>query len=328
MTGTSRSGSPISHLQASAAFWPVVATTGAVALASVLAPWPNGLSITVVVVVVAVLGIPHGAVDHLVVDAIEDRNDGRLRLRFIAMYVLALVGVGLVWLAVPSLALAAFLVLSVHHFGRSDLAHLALGEPHQRMLEWSRGLFLVGVPIVAHLAAVAPVVERLGGGDPSGWPWLGEFWWLWCGLLVVQHVVIGTFVARTTDRTALRHETVTVVALTALFLTADPLVGFAVYFGLWHSLAHLLVLAELLGSEPSPLRSIFRLGAPSTAVSLVALSAALGGAALADRSDLVVPAVFVAVSMLTVPHMVVVERLWRRRPCRTNSLSARQRTSR
>ena len=33
------------------------------------------------------------------------------------------------------------------------------------------------------------------------------------------------------------------------FLAADPLIGFAVYFGLWHSLAHLRVLGGLLGNR-------------------------------------------------------------------------------
>ena len=55
------------------------------------------------------------------------------------------------------------------------------------------------------------------------------------------------------------RETITVVALTALLVLADPLIGFAVYFGLWHSLNHSHVLASVLGrhmgSNPMPIRA-------------------------------------------------------------------------
>jgi beta-carotene 15,15'-dioxygenase len=274
---------------------------------------PGWFPVVLVVVVIAVLGIPHGAVDHLVTEAIGDHDSETWRWRFVRRYVLAMVGVGLVWLAAPPLALAGFLVLSVHHFGQSDLAYLRLSGRRQLVAQWSRGLFLVGSPIVAHLTAVAPVIDRLGGGDPSGWPWLADVWWLWWALLVVQHVVVGAAVARKVDdRRVVAREAVTVAALAALFLAADPLVSFAVYFGLWHSLAHLLVLAGVLGTESAPVRSVVRLAAPLSAVALAGLAVFAGGSMGAGRPDLLVPGALVFVSMLTLPHMFVVERLWRR----------------
>ena len=112
------------------------------------------------------------------------------------------------------------------------------------------------------------------------------------------------------DRSVVRREAMAVAVLAALLLTVDPLLGFAVYFGLWHSLAHLLVLAGLLGSEPRPIRSVARLAAPLTAISLAGLAAVSAVALLLDRTDLIVPVVVVFISMLTVPHMVVVERMW------------------
>lgn len=315
MTTTIDQSTPVRDLRSSSVFWPVVAITVGVAASAVVWPPPDRLSIIVVVTVVAVLGIPHGAVDHLVVEAI-DGGQG-LRRRFVVGYLLAMAGVGLVWSVVPAFALAGFLVMSVHHFGQSDLAHLRLAGRRQLVLQWSRGLFLVGLPIVAHLATVAPVIERLGGGDPTTWPWLADGWWwrLWCALLVVQHLVIGAAIMhRSSTRFVVVREAITVAALTLVFLFADPLIGFAVYFGLWHSLGHLLVLADLLGTQPSPLRSVARRAAPLSAVSLLGLGLVAGGAAVAGRVDLLLPLTIVFVAMLTAPHMVVVERLWR---CRT-----------
>jgi Brp/Blh family beta-carotene 15,15'-monooxygenase len=313
MTTTLRRQSRTDRFQESGLFWPVVAGTVGVTAVAAATSFPNWVSIATVVTVIAVLGIPHGAVDHLVVERIDGPHDRGSRARFVVAYVLAMAVVGLVWLAVPPLALVIFLALSVHHFGQSDLAYLRLSEPSQLAIQWSRGLFLVGLPLVAHITSVAPVVERLGGGDPASWPWLSDLWWFWVALLVVQHTVVGVSIgSRMRDRAVIGREVVTVAALTLMFLTADPLIGFAVYFGLWHSVAHLLVLTDLLGNEPLPLRSVARLAAPLTAMSLAALAAVAVGAALIGRPDLLMPVALIFVSMLTLPHMVVVERLWRR----------------
>lgn len=296
-----------------AVFRPVVALT--LALTAIAAVWstPDWLSGVAVFLVIAALGIPHGALDHLASEALDGADEPRRRARFVVAYLAAMVAVALVWVAAAPLALVAFLVISIHHFGQSDLAYLRLGGRRQLVVQWSRGLFLIGLLLVAHVDAVAPTLGQLGGGDPAAWGWLADMRWWWCGLLVVQHLAVGAVVARRVDdRTIIVREAITVAVLTLLFVTVDPLLAFAVYFGLWHSLAHLLVLADLLGTAPHPVRSVARLAAPLTAVSLVGLAVASGTAVLLGRTELLVPIAIVFVSMLTVPHMVVVERMWRR----------------
>lgn len=303
-----------SRFHAPAVFVPVVATTVAVTIVAAATSPPTWLTAAVAIGVIAVLGIPHGAVDHLVVERLDGRSDTAARRRFVGRYVLAMAGMALVWLASPPLALAGFLVLSAHHFGQSDLAHIDLGGRRQLALQWSRGAFLVGLPLIAHLPTVSPIVERLGAGDPTAWPWLADARWVWCALLISQHAaVLATVAPAIGDRRVVRREIVSSVVLAALFLAVDPLLGFAVYFGLWHSLAHLGVLADVVGGGDRPVRSLARAAAPLTVVSLVGLAAVTATATIAGRTDLVLPAVFVFVSMLTVPHAVVVVRLWRHR---------------
>ncbi len=305
-----------------AVFLPVVAATLAVAAVTSIVSQSGPVSVAVVVVTVALLGIPHGAVDHLAAAALGGPFDTSSRRRFTRDYVLIMLGVGLVWLVAPTLALVVFLAVSVHHFGQSDLAYLGLPRGRAVAVQWSRGLLLIGLPLVAHLESVSPVIERLGGGDPASWTWLADWWVLWSAVLVTQHVVVGWALTHASvDRSTLAREAITVAALTTLFLTADPLIGFAVYFGLWHSLAHLFVLADLLGTEPAPLRSVLRLAAPLSGVSIIVIVAVVIGAAATDRTDLIVPLTFVFVSMLTMPHLLVVERIWSTSGSRTQPAS-------
>ncbi len=300
-----------------------VGTTVAVIAAAALVPSNDSISIAMFVLVITFLGIPHGAVDHLVERRLHDiavASNGpeeqarSSEWRFHTVYVLAMLAVGVVWLVAPAVALAGFLVLSAHHFGQSDLAHLRLGLRRQFAVQVSRGVLLVGLPLVAHLTAVSPTIELLSGADPTSWAWLDGHVVAWSALLIGQHVAVGAVVAPSMrDRGPVLREVVSVVVLCSLLVVADPLLGFAVYFGLWHSLNHLHVLAAVLGRGSRALSpsDLARRVAPRTAVSAAGLAALVAGAVVAERTDLVVPMILVFVSMLTLPHMVVVERLWR-----------------
>ena len=313
MTATIETADDVGGHDATAVFRPALLATALGAAVSAVWSVPDPVAVSVATAAVIALGIPHGALDHLVVETLDGRTDGSRR-RFVRNYAAAMAGAGLIWLASPPLALAAFLLISVHHFGQSDLAHLRLGGVRQIALQWSRGLLLVGLPLVAHVEVVAPVIADLGGGGGAARTWMDGRWWMWGGGQIGQQAGVGAaLVAPSRSRATLVREATAVVALTALFLTAHPLVGFVVYFGLWHALGHLVVLAEVLGVRDRPVRSMISLAAPLTAVSVVGLAVAWVGATMAGRADLLVPVMFVFVSMLTVPHLVVGERLWRDR---------------
>jgi len=314
MTTTLARPAPSLRFHDRGVFWPVVGLTMAVTAVSVVAqPAPAWLSGLLVMMVIVGLGIPHGAFDHLVAEAVDGRYRRNGRMRFVRNYVLAMAAVSVTWLFLPPAVLLGFLVVSVHHFGQSDLSYLrAPGGSARRLLQWSRGLFLIGLPLVAHPDAIAPVVDRLGGGNPSTWLWLVDRSWFWSLVLVAQHLAVLAAVARRIGApTIVAREFVGVVVLSSLFVAADPLIGFALYFGLWHAVAHLLVLAEVVGSPSGSVRSLVRLGVPITLVSVAGLAFVVAVVAAVGRVDLVVPVAFVLISVVTLPHSVVVERLWR-----------------
>jgi len=297
-----------------AVFWPVVGVTASVAAVSAISPAePVWLSGVVLLVAIVGFGLPHGALDHLVDEVIKGGRSRDGRARFVRNYLLVVAAMMLTWLVLPWLALLVFLVSSVHHFGHSDLSPLSAPQGSaRRVLQWSRGLFLVGLPLVSHPEAIAPVVERLGGGDPSKWFWLAENSALWSSVLIAQHLAVLTVFAQwIADPAVVAREFVSVGMLSVLFVVADPLIGFAVYFGLWHSVSHLLVLAEIFGKPRSSAREIALLAAPLTFVSLAGLALLTAAVLAAGRRDLVVPVAFAVISAVTLPHLVLVERLWR-----------------
>ncbi|MEM9514894.1 MAG: Brp/Blh family beta-carotene 15,15'-dioxygenase [Actinomycetota bacterium] len=286
-------------------FGAVVALTATATAIGLVVTVPAWLAAGVALTVIVVLGIPHGALDYTVA-----LHRGADRRRFALGYSAAVMMMGLVWLAAPPVALAAFLVMSVHHFGQSDLAYLRLAGARQSIIQGSRGILLVGVPLIAHLELVSPAVVQLGAPDPEEWGWLAGHQMAWCIALITQHVVVLLVCSRRMADSVV-YEATSLAALCALFIVADPLIGFAVYFGLWHAHSHLLVIAEQLGIATNPLRSTLRRAAPVSAIAVIAMALASGVVVIRSRPDLIVPTAFVALSMLTVPHLAVVERLWR-----------------
>jgi len=205
------------------------------------------------------------------------------------------------------------LAMSVHHFGQSDLAAFRRTTVLQIPLQWSRVLFLIGLPLFEHASAASPVIEQLGGPNLASWSML-ETQQIWlCTALIVQHLIMLLLVAGNVGWPQLRRQLIGIGALSTLFVLAEPLIGFAIYFGLWHSLQHIRALQQHLGTPGSPLsaRNFAKIAAPRTAVSLGGLALFIAAALRTDRYDAVLPIVIVVLSLLTLPHMVIVERLWR-----------------
>ena len=67
-----------------------------------------------------VIGIPHGALDHLTESLIKSQ---KITLKFIIIYIAMMVPIFLLWYWNPTLALIFFVFYSAWHFGQTELNH-------------------------------------------------------------------------------------------------------------------------------------------------------------------------------------------------------------
>ncbi|MEJ5868730.1 beta-carotene 15,15'-dioxygenase, Brp/Blh family [Pseudokineococcus sp. 5B2Z-1] len=286
--------------------------------AAALAPGLAAAAAPLLLLAAVLVGLPHGAVDLLQPELTPRRRSGR-----------ALVGlayVGLVALAVLVLRLAplpvlgALLVLAALHFGLADdVVHrwrtgaTSRRTAGERVAGAVRVLALGGVPVAAPLALghadVVHLLDVLSGGSGAAVVVGARV-----ALVPVLAAVLATALLAVRRRDAVGA--VEPLVLAALFLPAPPLPAFAAYFGLWHSLRHLLRLLALDAVRHGDGGS----GRPVTAPALhaagrrFARAAALPtGMALAGLVVLVlvaggdvVPAALVLVLCLTVPHAAAV----------------------
>ncbi|GLZ56300.1 Brp/Blh family beta-carotene 15,15'-dioxygenase [Actinomycetospora sp. NBRC 106378] len=267
------------------------------------------------------VGIPHGALDHLVPwwTGATARRPGLLAgvlSAYVALAVLTFVAARL-W---PVPALVGLLVGSAVHFGSGETAVQALrsGRPAGPTPRWvAPGLATVAVPFLAWPTTVRPVLDVLAPGsaavvlDPTA-------------LLVVgTGTAVAVVVTLAADLLAGRRAAAGELALlTALFLVVPPLPAFGLYFGAWHGLRHL---ARLVALDPGnagdlarrrlarPVGRVLRQAALPTAAVLAVLVVLLAVPGLAGRAAAgLVPAGLALVLALTVPHMAVVAVMDRR----------------
>ena len=279
------------------------------------------------------LGLPHGAVDHLVPSRLAGRAaDGRSVLAVVLLY-LVLFGLCLaLWFVAPATAFVLFVCVTVFHWGAGDLHALLFFGPGglDGMGRASRALLLLprgGLPMVVPLLffpdayrSVAADAAGLFGADATA---------LSAAFSPAFRITAGAALAATAllflfraagDLNGRRRLLVPVACeallLLAFFAVVPPVLAVGLYFTLWHAPRHV---ARLVLLEPAGARYL-RTGRPARALARFARDAApLTGLALALLVGLylaVPPATqdpgsllalyLVLVSALTLPHAALV----------------------
>ena len=260
------------------------------------------------------VGIPHGALDHLV----TLKNAAPLKMTiFILIYVasaLAAIWAILQW---NVWGFIAVVLMSSLHFGIGDSAFIAeldrlenrVGSP---IPVWAyagaAGLLPVVIPLVNSRSSEA--LEKINS-NLIDW----HFGYTQEIQLAATAIAILSLIVLIVRKRY--NEVLDLSLLAALALIAPPLVAFSVYFGCWHAMRHTARLTSLLPDSIKAYEQGSELGAFKAAV-IPGLPALLGTivfvVVLAVVSDQGISSSFlwlalVTVWALTVPHMIVTAKL-------------------
>ncbi|MDO9379666.1 MAG: Brp/Blh family beta-carotene 15,15'-dioxygenase [Nocardioidaceae bacterium] len=269
----------------------------------------------VVLVAGLLLGLPHGAVDHLVAGWWLGRRAPHVVGLVAAYAVVAGAAYGL-FTTFPAAGLAVFVLLSGWHFGTGDLGFddLRTGSSrrHRLLRATAHAAVVLALPALVHPGAVEPIVASITTTAPTV-PESARTAAIAVVLVLVTLAVVGEWSQR---RGLWATE---LVLLTLLVLTTDPLVAFGAYFGGWHSVRHLArVLVDNPANGPAlrrgslrePLLGFSRAAVLPTAVSLGLLAALwVSGDGWRDFAG----DYMALLAGLTVPHLLVVAWSDRRR---------------
>ena len=315
-------------------FWPAWVVT-----AATMVPFLFGLQVPLRVQVVplvasvVVLGLPHGAVDHLALPRVQGRTPTWRGMGAVALLYLVLgVGYAVVWFLAPAVAFVGFILLTWFHWGQGDLYAMrafvrveALDSPLRRWLAVAvRGGLPMLVPLLSfpgwYRRVARAHVSLFEGGSVADLAWLFRAetrlaLGVGYGLLVVSSLALG-YVRTGPDRSAWAVDAGETALLVAYFLVVPPLLAIGVYFCVWHSLRHIARLVLLADGTRDAVRT-GRFGSALRRFAVEATPLTLGALALLGALWLVVPRqpgdvlgllalYLVLIAVLTLPHVAVV----------------------
>ena len=266
----------------------------------------------VIAVVALAIGIPHGALDHLVtLPKAQPKKMALFIVIYVAVAIVAVIGI----LKFNIVGFILVLFMSAVHFGIGDGAFIneidKRGDSSQKLNRWfyipAAGFTPVFIPLVNSastqaLASVNPALINWHKGFDS------EILFIVSSFTAVAIVVMG-FTKR-------YREAFDLTLLLLLAHLAPPLIAFAVYFGCWHAMRHTARLTLSLPKSIENLTQGMLRKAFSQAVipglpALIGTFVVAGILALSgqDFTDEFFWMALVVVWALTVPHMAVTAKL-------------------
>ncbi len=261
---------------------------------------------------VMLVGLPHGAFDGAIAFCL---GMGRSTGRIISFCIVYLVLAGLfvmVWSLSAVFALACFVMLSIVHFGSCDAQHIAnpfsgrLNRLFTFCLIWTHGGIVTICLSYFHLQDVDRLFIMLAGDNAVLVTDLLEILWpLWLAGVVIYALVASR-----------HHQLVRPLAelaiLSGVMAVLPPLAGFAVYFCLVHSRRHFLTIFAAMKSV-LPVSMIIRTAALLTLASWLMAAAGYWIQTYFSVSidDAMLRTVFILLAALTLPHMILVDGMFR-----------------
>ncbi len=273
----------------------------------------SSMSWQVIIAVIALaIGIPHGALDHLVtLPKAQPKKMALFIFVYVAVAIVAVIGI----LKFNIVGFIVVLFMSAIHFGIGDAAFInevdKRSEGTKKLNRWfyipAAGFTPVFIPLVNSAST-----EALASVNPALINWHQGFdSQILFTVSIFALLAIGVMVFDKRYREALD-----LIVLLLLAHLAPPLIAFAVYFGCWHAMRHT---ARLTLSLPRSVENITQgmlRKAFSNAVipglpALVGTFVVAGILALSGRdfTDEFFWMALVVVWALTVPHMAVTAKL-------------------
>ena len=208
--------------------WTLVLLVAGALLGDALWHWAPAVQLPLAILLIAGLGLQHGALDHILHAHMHGDPEGPLRQSFALPYI---AGIGVAWAAfemAPGWMLGLFLLVSAYHFGMSHLRVDALRRPGGPVPDALSGTTL-------GLILLAPLVLR-----PDALIILEQFGWTLSTTYRVHFLPFHLASASALLLAAVLHRTwgnglLVVAGVMVAWFVHDLLLAFALYFALGHS---------------------------------------------------------------------------------------------
>lgn len=282
---------------------------------------PVGMDVQVALLAIAVLlvGIPHGALDHLVEQKSKQiENKSFSTIIFFGGYLLKMLLYGIVWYFFPMFSLLFFILLSAFHFGETDLPTFSNKGLVAFFLQLCYGMMILTLLLISHVEEAIPILEKIPSTSiPSLIRFLDHYGNMILLLSIFAYVLIGIIYDTSNKRLGkgfyLNFKLQSVLMLCILY-ALPLLLGFTFYFGCWHSLHSLEnIRLHLSRNRDLPVSWLWMMkkALPFSIIAILSIAALVFWAGYTSNIPFVLLGFFIGIAILTLPHLDVMRTMYR-----------------
>ena len=231
---------------------------------------------------------------------------------FYSSYLLIMAILGLLWFLSPPAGMVVFLLISIYHFGQADMEEYIIDEHPPVSWNILRGIFVIGLILFSNTGKTFPVISDATGIQEAVFQSILSYPNTVIATLLIVYLMASLF---SLYQGRIRNPLIffaDAFLLTALFLITGPFIGFAVYFAVWHSSGHIHEMIRFFNSRNKNfgLREFILKSLPFTIISLLGLTGLYYIQELTGSGQRFITLMFILISVLTLPHMVVVNKMY------------------
>lgn len=270
----------------------------------------------ILILVVITVGIPHGAIDHIITSTLYNLSyTFREQIYFYIYYlIMMLVMIGFWWLN-PMLGFLLFMIISIYHFGEADLEYLSLPKYSKVLLYFARGTMIIGLIIFGHPQYTSEIIQEITDFSLLNYPFIANYSTEIALFFIGQYLLTKLFLLiqnRNYIQQSIWYPMLDGIIVAILFFQVDTILAFSIYFGLWHSVGHIRAMISHLQKEGKPMNisGFFKKALPFTLITfggillLYYLNQAFG------MEEQMVSLFFILISVITLPHMLIVFKMF------------------
>jgi beta-carotene 15,15'-dioxygenase len=281
-----------------------------------LVPIGNDTQMIILLSLVLIVGVPHGALDFLVDEQNETLQNNAFSItKFVGVYLTRLFAFALFWF-LPWLAFTLFIIFSIFHFGETDMSAIVKPNKYAVLLYFSYGSFILSILLLFHLSEIQDSL-------PAVSVFLKEHNIYSSLIKFTPHIIIlfstlfiSTLLMQKRKgfiREISLYEIVQFVGLLLVLIYLPLMLAFTFYFALWHSILSVRNIFSYFKNYNSSKKFTLICG-KSLLFSFLALGSIIGlyfvmKVYMPDFNMLF--ALLIVLSVLTLPHLTVMHGMYK-----------------
>ncbi len=252
------------------------------------------------------IGLPHGSFDGAVASLVGYRNKIQF-LQFIFYYIILFLFVILFWFYFPIISLTIFVVMTIVHFGLCDWSNYKINK-YKYVVTFTYGMTVIFGIIFFNEDQSLLIFEYLTNDKIYNFQkFLFIPYFLTC-------IFIALFIYLSFYEKKLRIGIIEIFFLLSIFYFFDPLLSFAIYFCFFHTYKHLKHLIKNIYLKLPNKKFVIYTTIFFTIISwfggMFILSFVIQNFSFYES---ILKVIFIGLAALTLPHMLLVDIIYRSR---------------